>query len=382
MGQLEISLEGYTEIKNSIREKLNETVGGFVVIGYRLKQVRDSGAYKYDGYTGIEEFAEKEYGLGASTANRFMNINTEFSQGGNSMELLPEYRGWGYSKLQEMLNVSPEDRGLVTEETTVRQIRELKKAEEAQRAEEMQEEQRSLPLIKLAAPDVPSGIEITTERRDPFGSVMEAFWKENRVLYARVKAGLVTPEILAEEISPSGSRTFRQGVNMMFFYDHDRGVKLRSYADGQAAIIQYTYREIMEKIPGSGMVPTKKEEGRPDGQAATSQCVETPHIPIPGQATVEDIPDIMPDTTGKSGDGEIHTGTAKNKTGAATDEGGFTDDEIICIIAYFDTEYSRMESLPDRSLKKMSYRAAGECLRKCYRKVAERMERDEEKYEK
>ncbi len=131
MEQMTLSQDGYIELKNNIRDKLNETVNNFIIIGYKLKQVRDSYSYRYDGYTSIEEFAKKEYNLSASTSNRFMGINTEFSVGGNSLEIMPEYQGFGYSKLQEMLTVHPEDRELVSEKTTVQQIRELKKAETA-----------------------------------------------------------------------------------------------------------------------------------------------------------------------------------------------------------------------------------------------------------
>ena len=50
MGQLTITPEGYAEIKSKIKDKLNETTNNFIIIGYYLKQVRDSGAYVQDGY--------------------------------------------------------------------------------------------------------------------------------------------------------------------------------------------------------------------------------------------------------------------------------------------------------------------------------------------
>ncbi|MFH4294555.1 hypothetical protein WAJ58_25715, partial [Acinetobacter baumannii] len=71
--------------KEDIRRKLEETAGNFVYIGYRLKQIRDSGMY--DGAADIFEFAEREYGLGKSTVSRFIAINGKYSEGGNSLEL-------------------------------------------------------------------------------------------------------------------------------------------------------------------------------------------------------------------------------------------------------------------------------------------------------
>ena len=59
MEQMTLSQDGYIELKNNIRDKLNETVNNFIIIGYKLKQVRDSYSYRYDGYTSIEEFAKR-----------------------------------------------------------------------------------------------------------------------------------------------------------------------------------------------------------------------------------------------------------------------------------------------------------------------------------
>ena len=76
MGQLTLDINDYIEIKHRIKEKLNETVHNFITVGYYLKQVRDSGAFRRDGYRSMEEFAHAEYGLSAAAASRFMDINT------------------------------------------------------------------------------------------------------------------------------------------------------------------------------------------------------------------------------------------------------------------------------------------------------------------
>ena len=41
----QITLDEWTQWKEDIRRKLAETAGNFVYIGYRLKQIRDSGMY-------------------------------------------------------------------------------------------------------------------------------------------------------------------------------------------------------------------------------------------------------------------------------------------------------------------------------------------------
>ncbi len=120
----QITLDEWLYWKEDIRDKLRETAGNFVYIGYRLKQIRDSGMY--DGAADIFEFARKEYGLGKSTVSRFIAINEKFSEGGDSLELKAEYRDIGSSKLAEMLTLPDAECSLITERTTVKEIRELK----------------------------------------------------------------------------------------------------------------------------------------------------------------------------------------------------------------------------------------------------------------
>ena len=120
----QITLDEWLSWKEDIRRKLQETAGNFVHIGYRLKQIRDSGMF--DGCQDIFEFAQKEYGLSKSTVSRFIAINEKFSEGGNSLELRAEFQGIGSSKLSEMLTLPDTDCMLITERTTVKEIRELK----------------------------------------------------------------------------------------------------------------------------------------------------------------------------------------------------------------------------------------------------------------
>lgn len=120
----QITIDEWMDWKEDIRRKLAETARNFVYIGYRLKQIRDSGMY--DGAEDIFEFAAKEYGLSKSTVSRFIAINEKFSEGGNSLELKEEYREMGSSKLAEMLALTDAECSMITKKTTVAQIRELK----------------------------------------------------------------------------------------------------------------------------------------------------------------------------------------------------------------------------------------------------------------
>ena len=120
----QITLDEWSSWVEDIRTKLSETAQNFVYIGYRLKQIRDSG--NFGGAEDVFEFAQKEYGISKSAVSRFIAINEKYSEGGNSLELKEQYKGFSSSKLSEMLSLPDSECELITEETTVKQIRELK----------------------------------------------------------------------------------------------------------------------------------------------------------------------------------------------------------------------------------------------------------------
>lgn len=132
----QMTINEYMSIKEDIKRRLNYLAESFVAIGYRLKQIRDSEAYRQDGYDTIFEFAEKELGLTKSPTSRFMAINDKYSVGGNSLELREEFIGLGKSRLSEMLTMDSEDYILVTDKTSVKEIREIKRMEKAAGEEE------------------------------------------------------------------------------------------------------------------------------------------------------------------------------------------------------------------------------------------------------
>lgn len=408
MEQLTISKEGYIEIKQKIKDKLNETVNNFIIIGYHLKQVRDSGLYQYDGYRNMEEFAQREYNISAGTASRFMDINTEFSKEGNSLEIKDEYRNFGYSKLQEMLTVRPEDRELITKDTKVWQIRELKAAEKEEEQAAEEERQKNLPLMQMAAPDVPEQdrkeeIVEKIEQLNPFDAVMTAFWKENMEIYPKAAAGLVTAEILAEEICPSGSRTFRSRTNMVFFYDFDKGIKLRELENGKPVITQHTYNELLEQIKELDVAVAEPksekreweapeiEEKKQENTVATSQNEqEEPYTPIEGQTSVADIPGIVPEETKeavpeeKTEPGDIidaeyrEIESASNSSSEQEEEQKeeckWSDIDIKNAMSYFEMEYRRMTGMGQTTAKCRNYDIADYFIRKGRPELAQQID--------
>lgn len=322
MEQLTITQEGYIDLKNKIKDKLNETVNNFIIIGYYLKQIRDSGAYVTDGYHSIEDFAHGEYHLSKSTADRFMDINTMFSVDGNSLEIKEQYRTYGYSKLQEMLTMKPEDFELVTEDTTVKQMREIKSFEREENAEIAKQEEAELPLVVMSeeVQEAEENIRETEESIRELTALEQiaiAFWQEqSSELIATLENGLFTEDILAETINPSGSRTFSGRLAMLFFYDLHMGIKHRYIEDKKPKIDQLYYKDFLEvsiRLQQEGFIGNKKLVSDNENTAVTNKNIvsdnkeslatsqeeenaEQEHYePLEGQTTVEDI-GIMPDT--------------------------------------------------------------------------------------
>lgn len=123
-----------------IKNDMTNVARSCISIGFHLKAVRDRELFREMGYESLWEYAADQFGLSMSSASRYIAINDQFSVGGNTPQLQPEYRNFSKSQLQEMLNMSPEQIGQVKEDMTVKEIRKLKKPETVEPEEEKLEE--------------------------------------------------------------------------------------------------------------------------------------------------------------------------------------------------------------------------------------------------
>ena len=267
----QITLTEWLSWKEDIRQKLQETAGNFVHIGYRLKQIRDSGMY--DGCQDIFEFAQKEYGLSKSTVSRFIAINEKFSEGGNSLELRAEFRGIGSSKLSEMLTLPDADCTLITERTTVKEIRELKEFNRQEPPEDALEgEAESCCDV---ATESPSAIVNTEAKADPetpekapgqqekdntvrtytpLQKCIIDFFSDRRQVLCQVM-DILTGEVTegglkaaAEKVNPGDYCTHKKGLVFLFLYDWNQGVKYKLMTAPEPISMSWTefLREIQE----------------------------------------------------------------------------------------------------------------------------------------
>lgn len=286
----QITLNEYISIKEDIKRRLNHLAESFVAIGYRLKQIRDTEAYRQDGYNTIFEFAEKELGLTKSPTSRFMAINDKYSVGGNSLELREEFIGLGKSRLSEMLTMDPEDYVLITDQTSIKDIREIKRMEKAAGENE----------------DLTKFQEVL---RKEYAS------KDRRKELIEIANAKCIDDIKAEVI-PEGYRLMKKGVLVIKFEDEKitvrtmgvSGVQELTWSEilneydqafdlGAADPWKATYGEIEEEVKSEQKKVEKKLESKKPTKAesmpvATSQQEEQ----VVGQTSIEkDFPEYLPE---------------------------------------------------------------------------------------
>ena len=286
----QITLNEYISIKEDIKRRLNHLAESFVAIGYRLKQIRDTEAYRQDGYNTIFEFAEKELGLTKSPTSRFMAINDKYSVGGNSLELREEFIGLGKSRLSEMLTMDPEDYVLITDQTSIKDIREIKRMEKAAEDNEVLTKFQEVLRKEYASPD----------RRKELIEIANAKCIDD------IKAAVI----------PEGYRLMKKGVLVIKFEDEKitvrtmgvSGVQELTWSEilneydqafdlGAADPWKATYGEIEEEVKPEPKKVEKKSESKKPTKAesmpvATSQQEEQ----VVGQTSIEkDFPEYLPE---------------------------------------------------------------------------------------
>ena len=287
----QMTINEYMSIKEDIKRRLNYLAESFVAIGYRLKQIRDSEAYRQDGYDTIFEFAEKELGLTKSPTSRFMAINDKYSVGGNSLELREEFIGLGKSRLSEMLTMDPEDYILVTDQTSVKEIREIKRMEKA-----AGEEERELTKFQEV---------LREEYRTP-----------NRRKELIEIANATSIDDLKAAIIPEGYRLMKKGLLAIKFEDE----KIIVRTMGVIGVQELSWDEILDEYEQAFELsaadpwqaaygPIEVEEPKPEKKVKEKQEVKKPtkaeFMPVAtsqqeeqvaGQTSIEkDFPEYLPE---------------------------------------------------------------------------------------
>lgn len=270
----QLTLPEYQERKQRIKDRLNQTVENFIVIGYELRQIRDTEAFRMDGYSNLADFAKAEFNLSRDTVSRFISINIKLTVDGDGVELLPELKGLGYSKLQDVLQLPADDYQLLTPQTTVKEIRDLKKFNHS----DATAERLSVPLKETALTPLRRCIKDFFSAPGHRSLLNGIIWDAERPDY-----GEAYERKIAEEMNPTGTRTHQKGLIYLFLYDYSRGVSYKQM--GKPQPVTMSWHDFIEEIRGTfaGLTDEKGETW----SNAFGQVQE--EADIPGQMSIEDV---------------------------------------------------------------------------------------------
>ena len=212
------------QVKEEIKEELKKAANSFVFIGYRLRQILDSGAYRQDGYEDIYDFAKQEFGMGQSAVSRFMAINEKYSVGGYGPTLLPEYEAYGSSKLSEMLTLSGEDTKMISSDMPVSQIREVKSF-----------------VRQDGSMDGQQSFTAGADRKALYMELFKEIPEKLKYIWENVTEG----KELCEILNPSGSRVFKYRTTMLVMHGTELGVNVRIFGSAPEKI---TWQDVLSEI--------------------------------------------------------------------------------------------------------------------------------------
>ena len=210
------TITDYRGFKAALDTELNQTAESFVRIGFLLKQARDTNILAESGYKSVVDFAQAEYNIDKTQVSRFIHINDKFSEGGYSDHLLPQYQGFGYSKLTLMLALPDAVNEALTPDYSKSEINEIK--------QEVEKEEAITPLEVMMEPK--------TEM--PQGTNLENFiyelGKENPLLFSEALCSILTVDAMKRAMAPVG----RQMLSLS-----DSQCQLINSRTGEAEVISW-----------------------------------------------------------------------------------------------------------------------------------------------
>ena len=258
--EMQIKYGGYQGFKAKFDFVMNKTASYFVEIGQMLKEARDTDILRGSGYSGMGDFAAKEYGLRPDQTSRFIAIAEKFGDGRG--DLLPEYATHGYTKLSEMLTLPESVAEAIPPELSREDIRTIK--------DEVQKEQETTPLEVMMEGD-PEEDELKAMIRAYFTGRPEDAKRAMRTMLDHENGDDIRDYVL-EALEPSGvgvlqSRPEGMGRVMLTFSGIDKVPKLTivrkdEIRDVDWAEIWEQVEEILNVMP----MPVDEPEKEPEPQ--------------------------------------------------------------------------------------------------------------------
>ena len=242
-----------------------------------------------------------------------MKIYEKYSVPGDTPELKDEYKDFNQSQLTEMLQIPEEDYAMLHPEANKEDFRELKR---------FNKENDSNPE------NLWSWKEAKTPEEKMKATIQE-FFRENKEILNDFYGKNLSVKDLAEEICPSGSRSYRKGTVFLMFYTLEQGIMVKIFGE---APTKMTYQEFADHTKqifdaaaagdetwdnyfGERNVEPNKTLEEPDhsGEATETPPEQNTEIPkqtprnvgqenditgqddqIPGQDNIQNHPEYMP----------------------------------------------------------------------------------------
>lgn len=313
----QMTINEYLEAQQEIANRLMNMSDDYIAIGFLLRQIDESEAYRQDGYESLKDFAKDKYNMSESSVSRFININKEFSKHGYSKEISEDYRGYGVSKLTELLNMCVEDRQLVTAATTVAQIREIK--EFNREAEALAEEQipgqqnvedtiaayergeftggldtsaqeSETVIAEVLAPQE----RVNTRTWNDLETILIEFFREQPELLNDIyRLSLSTVEDVVERINPAGNLTYRHKTLFIFMYGASEGVILKKMGVPNTS---YTWSDVIQTITDIYKDTYTDHDTVHQNFYSQEKAIEEPKPAEPQKAAVEEYETPHPES--------------------------------------------------------------------------------------
>ena len=230
---MQLKYGGYKGFKAKMDYVIGRTANDFVEIGQMLKEARDTDILKDSGYSGMGEFALKEYGLRPDQTSRFIGVFEKFGNPNGGIK--EEYQGHGLTKLSEMLSLPDSVAEAIPADLSKEEIRQIK--------EEVKKEQAITPL------------EVAMEGQqddDPMTAMLKAYFHsrpgEFRSLFQKWAEAEEQPEeqkrAIFDILAPSGvavleSRPEGLGKILLTFDGEDKEPKLTQIREDQTRSIDW-----------------------------------------------------------------------------------------------------------------------------------------------
>lgn len=301
----QITLDEWMQWKEDIRRKLKETAGNFVYIGCRLRQIRDSGML--DGAADIFEFAQREYGLSKSTASRFIAVNERFADPYNPLLIKEEFENIGSSKLSEMLTLPDSECELITEKTTVKEIRDLKAFnKEAEKLENVEESTISAVATSQQTTENEPGSKQLAVDYTPLQKCIIEYFREKQGLLNKALGQIREKQWKEayETVNPGGYVSCNKGLCFLFMYDFNRGISYKLMTE--PAPVNMNWEDfLMDVAEIYGEQSWEEFYGKPEEKEPEMEEPEKTKEP-PKQQTIHSVepsvpePDPIPEEPGKA----------------------------------------------------------------------------------